>query len=72
MMGPTDGAEVVKVASAYGAELLIIRPPELDNQHTPIMPVISHAVKSCCALGWNVENLCCVYPGVLCSWRLIG
>ena len=60
----TDDAEIAEVAKAHGAELLFIRPPELADDHTPTVPVIAHAVRSCDDLGWNVLEVCCIYPGV--------
>ena len=60
----TDDAEIAEVAKAYGAETPFIRPAELADDHTPTVPVIAHAIKSCISLGWNVDEVCCIYPGV--------
>ncbi len=60
----TDDAEIAEVARAYGAELPFIRPPELADDRTPTVPVIAHAIQACDAIGWNVENVCCIYPSV--------
>jgi pseudaminic acid cytidylyltransferase len=60
----TDDAEIADVAKAHGAELPFIRPPELADHHTPTVPVIAHAIQQCQQLGWNVEEACCIYPGV--------
>ncbi len=60
----TDDAEIAEVAKAFGAELPFIRPPELADDHTPTVPVIAHAISACEALGWGVEDVCCIYPGV--------
>jgi pseudaminic acid cytidylyltransferase len=60
----TDDAEIAEVATAYGAELPFIRPPELADDHTPTVPVIAHAIRSCDELGWGVEDVCCIYPCV--------
>ena len=60
----TDDVEIAAVAKAYGEELPFIRPPELADDHTPTVPVIAHAVRACYDLGWGVEDVCCIYPGV--------
>jgi pseudaminic acid cytidylyltransferase len=60
----TDDTEIAEVAKAYGAELPFIRPPDLADDHTPTVPVIAHAIQACKSLGWNVEEVCCIYPGV--------
>jgi pseudaminic acid cytidylyltransferase len=59
----TDDAEIAEVAKAHGADLPFIRPPELADDHTPTVPVIAHAIRTCDELGWKVEDVCCIYPG---------
>lgn len=60
----TDDDEIAQVAHEYGAELPFVRPPELADDHTPTVPVIAHAIQTCNALGWDVTDVCCIYPGV--------
>lgn len=60
----TDDTEIAEVAKAHGAELPFIRPPDLADDHTPTVPVIAHAIRTCDQLGWNVQDVCCIYPGV--------
>jgi pseudaminic acid cytidylyltransferase len=60
----TDDPEIAEVAKAHGAELPFTRPPELADDHTPTVPVIAHAIRACDELGWNVSEVCCIYPGV--------
>lgn len=60
----TDDAEIAGVAQAFGAELPFVRPPELADDHTPTVPVIAHAIRTCEEFGWNIEDVCCIYPGV--------
>jgi pseudaminic acid cytidylyltransferase len=60
----TDDVEIAEVARAHGAELPFTRPPELADDHTPTVPVIAHAITACNALGWEVRDVCCIYPGV--------
>jgi pseudaminic acid cytidylyltransferase len=60
----TDDEEIGNIARGYGAETPFIRPAELADDHTPTVPVIAHAIQSCRVLGWNVEQVCCIYPSV--------
>lgn len=60
----TDDADIADVAKAHGAELPFIRPTELADDHTPTVPVIAHAIGICNELGWSVQDVCCIYPGV--------
>lgn len=60
----TDDHEIAEVATAYGAEVPFMRPPELADDHTPTVPVIAHAIRACNELGWGVEDTCCIYPCV--------
>lgn len=60
----TDDAEIAAIASAAGAEIPFMRPPELSDDHTPTVPVVAHAIQACRELGWPVEQVCCIYPGV--------
>ena len=60
----TDDEEIGEIARGYGAETPFMRPAELADDHTPTVPVVAHAIQYCRALGWNVEQVCCIYPGV--------
>lgn len=60
----TDDQEIAEISVAAGAELPFIRPASLSDDITPTVPVIAHAVESCIAMGWKVEQACCIYPGV--------
>lgn len=60
----TDDAEIAEVAKAHGADLPFTRPPELADDQTPTVPVIAHAIRKCDELGWKVQDVCCIYPGV--------
>jgi len=57
----TEDAEIADLARAYGAEVPFVRPPELSDDHTGTIPVVTHAV------GWmarevgHVEFACCLY-----------
>lgn len=60
----TDDAEIAKIALTHGAEVPFSRPAALADDHTPTVPVIAHAIRVCRELGWQVDETCCIYPGV--------
>ncbi len=60
----TDDAEIQSIANSLGAETPFIRPAELANDFTATVPVVAHAIQACEALGWQISNICCIYPGV--------
>jgi len=60
----TDDEEIARVARAYGAEVPFVRPADLADDRTPTVPVIAHAIRTCQSKGWDVEDVCCIYPGV--------
>lgn len=60
----TDDTEIAEIARAAGAEIPFMRPPELADDHTATREVIAHAIEAGRALGWAVDQVCCIYPGV--------
>ena len=60
----TDDAEIAAISIAAGAEVPFMRPPELADDHTATVPVVAHTIQACGELGWPVELVCCIYPGV--------
>jgi pseudaminic acid cytidylyltransferase len=60
----TDDTEIESIAKEYGAETPFVRPTELANDFTPTVPVIAHAINACEDLGWQLNFVCCIYPGV--------
>lgn len=60
----TDDGEIADIARREGAETPFMRPPGLADDHTPTVPVVAHAIEVCEALGWRVDSVCCIYPGV--------
>lgn len=60
----TDDDEIAGIAAAHGAEVPFRRPADLADDITPTVPVIAHALAMCESLGWAVDALCCIYPGV--------
>ena len=60
----TDDQEIAEMAVKFGAEVPFMRPPELADDFAGTVPVIAHAIKTCLDLGWQIENVCCIYPAV--------
>ena len=58
----TDDDEIKSVSEKYGAIVPFIRPANISDDHTPTVPVISHAVKEIDRLYKHVEYACCIYP----------
>ena len=60
----TDDREIAEIAQRWGAEIPFQRPSELADDHTPTVPVISHAIRECEGIGWRIDRVCCIYPCV--------
>lgn len=60
----TDDEEIAETARAFGAEAPFRRPAELADDFTPTVPVIAHAIRACAGLGWQADEICCIYPCV--------
>lgn len=60
----TDDEEIAQIAITYGAEVPFMRPADLADDHTPTVPVVAHAIANCQSMGWDVSEVCCIYPGV--------
>ena len=60
----TDDPEIAGIAADHGASLPFVRPAHLADDMTPTVPVVAHAIETCQALGWGVQQVCCIYPGV--------
>ncbi|BBU63681.1 pseudaminic acid cytidylyltransferase [Methylosinus sp. C49] len=58
----TDDAEIAATARDFGAETPFARPAQLADDHSPTVPVIAHAIGACKEMGWDVGDVCCVYP----------
>lgn len=58
----TDDNEIAEIAQALGAEVPFKRPSELADDFTPTVPVVAHAISACQEIGWDVEEVCCIYP----------
>jgi pseudaminic acid cytidylyltransferase len=60
----TDDEEIAEVGRAFGAETPFRRPADLADDLTPTVPVIAHAIRACADLGWQADEICCIYPAV--------
>lgn len=60
----TDDEEIASIAREWGAETPFARPAALADDYTATVPVIAHGIQACRLLGWSIEHVCCIYPGV--------
>ncbi len=60
----TDDQEIAGISRLAGAETPFMRPAALADDHTPTVPVVAHAIESLEQIGWEVDTVCCIYPGV--------
>jgi len=58
----TDSDEIASISLKYGALVPFKRPKELSDNITPTLPVIAHAISILIDSGWEIENVCCIYP----------
>jgi len=58
----TDSAEMAAVGLAAGAEVPFIRPPELAQDSTPMLPVIQHALRFVMDEGWTPDIVVLLQP----------
>jgi pseudaminic acid cytidylyltransferase len=60
----TDDSEIAEISRSFGAETPFLRPPELADDYTSTAPVVVHAINLCDSLGWQFDEVCCIYPAV--------
>jgi N-acylneuraminate cytidylyltransferase len=58
----TDDDEVAAIAVAAGAEVPFVRPAELSDDHTALVPVIAHTLEHIGVSATDDVAACCVYP----------
>lgn len=58
----TDSEEIAAVARGLGADVPFIRPPELAQDDTPMLPVIEHAVHALERDGWQPQVIVLLQP----------
>ncbi|HIG41530.1 MAG: pseudaminic acid cytidylyltransferase [bacterium] len=57
----TDDNEIADVARKWGAEVPFVRPRELADDFTGIVPVVAHAIKQLTASDHEPEYTCCIF-----------
>jgi N-acylneuraminate cytidylyltransferase len=57
----TDDEEIASLAEAIGAEAPFRRPPELADDHMPVLPVIAHTIRWIEEHRGPVLYACCIY-----------
>lgn len=60
----TDDPEIAETARWAGAKTPFMRPDILACDYTPTVPVVAHAIEAIERIGWQVTNVCCIYPCV--------
>ncbi len=58
----TECQQIASLASSHGAAVPFFRPENLADDFTPTVPVIAHAISECEKLGWQINEVCCIYP----------
>jgi len=56
----TDDQTIADIAVTYGAEVPFVRPAELSNDHTGLIPVVQHAISWMKTNDVAVEFVCCI------------
>jgi CMP-N,N'-diacetyllegionaminic acid synthase len=62
MVLTTDSAEIAEAGKRAGLEVPFLRPPELAQDDTPMLPVIQHAVDALAAEGWTTDVIVLLQP----------
>jgi pseudaminic acid cytidylyltransferase len=57
----TDDEEIAATARKFGAEVPFARPANLAGDHTPTIPVISHAIEWLLKHDEAPQHVCCIY-----------
>ena len=57
----TDDSEIAEVARTWGAQVPFIRPVQLSDDFTGILPVIRHAITWLMNDGDSYDHVCCIY-----------
>ena len=57
----TDDDEIANVAKKYGAQVPFIRPDELSDDYSGVIPVIQHAIEWLNNEGQSPIDVCCLY-----------
>ena len=57
----TDDEEIADIALHYGAEVPLLRPAELADDHTGTTEVIRDTLQRLLASGWDISHCACIY-----------
>ena len=58
----TDSVEIAEVGKVLGVEVPFLRPPELAQDNTPMVPVLEHAVQFVEMHGWQPDIILLLQP----------
>ena len=58
----TDDLEIKKIAKKFGASVPFLRPKKISGNFTPMLDVMSHAVKMITPQYKDVFAICCLFP----------
>ena len=58
----TDSEKIAAIARRFGASTPFVRPGQLSDDLTPLIPVVRHAISEINAALGNVEDVCCILP----------
>jgi N-acylneuraminate cytidylyltransferase len=58
----TDSVEIAEVGKALGVEVPFLRPPELAQDDTPMVPVLEHALQFVEMQGWQPDIILLLQP----------
>jgi len=57
----TDDTEIALVAKEYGADVPFVRPSNLSDDHTGLIPVIAHTIEWQNQHGNIASDVCCIF-----------
>jgi N-acylneuraminate cytidylyltransferase len=58
----TDSEEILTIASRFGDVMPLVRPTHLADDHTPLVPVVRHAIAELEQELEQLEDVCCILP----------
>lgn len=58
----TDSVEIAEVGKALGVEVPFLRPPDLAQDDTPMLPVLEHALQFVEMEGWQPDIILLLQP----------
>lgn len=58
----TDSPEIAEIGKSLGVDVPFLRPPELAQDDTPMLPVLEHAIQHVESGGWQPEIIVLLQP----------